>query len=322
LADDSISAVIPVHNRADLLARLLTTLRTQTTPFAEVLVVDNASTDHAAEVAREAGCRVIGMGENAGFARAVNRGWQAAGTPWIAILNSDVELDSQWLERLLAGVKSNSFATGTILSAGDRNTVDGTYDLMSRGACAWRAGHGMPLAKPGNPEPIAIAPGTACLFRRELLERLGGFDETFGSYLEDVDLGLRCLREGFTGVYVPAALAWHHGSATWGRWNPRTVRAISRNQVLLVARHYDRALLGSCFWPIMAGQLLWGVLALRHGAGLAWAAGKWEGLRHFHPEGGDSARLRDFLAASEREIRDRAQGPYWRWYFRLTSAAH
>jgi glycosyltransferase involved in cell wall biosynthesis len=56
-------------------------------------VVDNASTDGAAERARDAGCRVIEMGENAGFARAVNRGWRAAKTDWIAILNSDVELD-------------------------------------------------------------------------------------------------------------------------------------------------------------------------------------------------------------------------------------
>ena len=67
MADLSITAVIPVHNRADLLARLLATLEAQTVPFAEVLVVDNASTDHAAQVAREAGCRVIEMGENPGL---------------------------------------------------------------------------------------------------------------------------------------------------------------------------------------------------------------------------------------------------------------
>ena len=92
MGDASITAVIPVHNRADLLARLLATVAAQTAPFAEVLVVDNASMDNAARVAREAGCRVIAMGENAGFARAVNRGWQAADTPSIAVLNSDVEL--------------------------------------------------------------------------------------------------------------------------------------------------------------------------------------------------------------------------------------
>ncbi len=311
------TAIIPVHNRADLLERLLDTLCAQTHPFDEVVVVDDASTDGAGDLARSRGCRVIAMGENAGFARAVNRGWQSAATDWVAILNSDVELDSHWLERLGSAAAEASFATGTILDAENRQAIDGTYDLVSRAACAWRAGHGE-LTRSGKPSAIAIAPGTACIFRRDVLERLRGFDESYESYLEDVDLGLRCLREGFTGVYVPDAVAYHHGSATLGQWYPRVVRLISRNQLFLIARHYDRALFRSCFWPILAGQLLWGLVALRHGRGLAWLRGKFEGLRGFHLAGTPSLALRNFLAASETEIRRRATGPYWRWYFRLT----
>ncbi len=74
------TAIIPVHNRADLLECLLESLRAQTVAFREIVVVDNASTDGATEVARAFGCRVIAMDENAGFARAVNRGWRAAAT--------------------------------------------------------------------------------------------------------------------------------------------------------------------------------------------------------------------------------------------------
>jgi hypothetical protein len=315
------TAVIPVYNQADLLGRLLASIRAQTLPFTEVLVVDDASTDGAPLLARANGCRVIEMGENAGFARAVNRGWRAAATEWVAILNSDVELDSRWLEKVAAVVEGESFATGTILNASDRSALDGTYDLVSRAACAWRAGHGETApASSGEPSRIAIAPGTACVFRRSVLERLDGFEESFNSYLEDVDLGLRCIREGFTGVYVPQAIAWHQGSASFGRWNPRVVRLTSRNQVLLIARHYDRELFRSFLWPIVAGQGLWGLVALRHGTGLAWLAGKIDGLRGFRLAGRPSCRLREFLDASEREIRRRATGPYWRWYFRLTAA--
>jgi len=318
----TISAVIPVHNRADLLARLLETTLAQSVPFAEVVVVDNLSSDNAVAIARNFGFTVIEMGENAGFARAVNRGWQAASGQWIAILNSDVDLDSHWLERLLASVGQADFAVGTILNAIDRTAVDGTYDLVSRGACAWRAGNGESAARaPEKVKPIAIAPGTACLFRRDALQRLHGFDEQFGSYLEDVDLGLRCIREGLTGVFVPEALAWHHGSATLGRWNPAVVRLISRNQLLLVSRHYDRALFLSCLWPIVVGQLLWGLVALRHGTLLAWLSGKWEALREFHLDGAPSPGLREFLAASEREISARSRDSYWRWYFRLIAGA-
>ena len=74
------TAIIPVHNRADLLERLLDTVCAQTLPFTEVVVVDDASTDGAGELARARGCRVIAMGENVGFARAVNRGWKSAAT--------------------------------------------------------------------------------------------------------------------------------------------------------------------------------------------------------------------------------------------------
>ena len=312
----NITAVIPAHNRADLLDRLIETIRLQSVPFAEVVIVDNGS----CEDVRRPGCRIIEMGENAGFARAVNAGWRSASTEWIAILNSDVELDPAWAEQLLAGAGSASFATGLILNATNRNAVDGTYDLMSRAACAWRAGHGEERP-PAVTSSIAIAPATACLFRREVLARMNGFDESFGSYLEDVDLGLRCLREGLSGVYVPEAIAWHHGSATLGRWNPEVVRLISRNQLRLVARHYDRALFRACLWPILTGQLLWGMVAMRHGAAFAWTAGKWEGLRDFHLCAEPSPRLRDFLHRSEQEIQARSRDAYWRWYFRLAGSA-
>jgi hypothetical protein len=315
----TIAAVVPVHNRtghqSDLLDRLLHTIRRQSVPFTEILIVDNAS----AITPRPPGCRVIEMGENSGFARAVNAGWRATGADWVAILNSDVELDPRWCERLLAGAETAAFATGLIRNASRHDIVDGTYDLLSRAACAWRAGHGEIFA-PCRATAIAIAPGTACLFRREVLIRLNGFDESFGSYLEDVDLGLRCLREGLSGVFIPDAVAWHHGSATLGRWNPAVVRLISRNQLKLVASHYDRTLFRACLWPILAGQLLWGLVALRHGAALAWAQGKFEALREFHLTAEASPRLSEFLAASEREIRARSVDSYWRWYFRLAGA--
>ena len=322
-ARESITAVIPVHNRADLLAQLLDSVAAQTTPFAEVIVIDNASADDVAVLARARGCTVVRRPVNVGFARAVNLGWRMAhDSKWIAILNSDVTLGPQWLEHLVHDAGDFSFATGTIFNAIDREIIDGTYDLMSRSGCAWRAGNGEMngnASLAGAPSPIALAPGTACLFRRDVLVQLNGFDEEFESYLEDVDLGLRCVENGYRGVYVPDAVAWHHGSATLGRWNPTVVRLTSRNQLLLIARHYDRELFRACFWQIVAGQMLWGLVAFRHGVVFAWLAGKFDALRAFRLDGRPSPQLRAFLDASENEIRGRARGTYWRWYFRLTA---
>jgi GT2 family glycosyltransferase len=326
----SISAIVPVWNGRELLERLFATLDSQTLPAAEVLAVDNGSTDGAAELARLRGARVVSMGRNAGFACAANRGIRESRGEWIAVLNSDVELAPDYFATLRAAASSRDawFATGKILSAGPGNRIDGAFDLVCRGGAAWRVGSG----KPDGPvfserRPIWSAPWTAALFRAELFQRTGLLEESFESYLEDVEFGLRCARHGCAGLYEPAALAWHRGSASLGRWHAETVRRISRNQVWLLARHYPAALLRRHWWPILVSQLFWGGVALRHGAGLAWLRGKWQGIH-----GCGSARagleywsdprgLDRLLNANERAIYEIQSAAgfdiYWRVYFLL-----
>ena len=322
----SVTAVIPVWNGRDLLGRLLDSLERQTAPVAELLVVDNGSSDGAPELAARRGARVIPMGRNAGFAAAANRGIQSARSPWIAVLNSDVELAPDYLAQLIDS--GGWFATGKVLSAGDPARIDGTFDLVSRAGAAWRAGHGrLDAPEFSRAQPIWIASWTAAVFRAALFERVGLLEESFESYLEDVDFGLRCAEHSLAGEYVPTAIGWHQGSAALGRWHPETVRRIARNQVFLLARHYPRRLLWKWAWPILAGQLLWGGVALRHGAGLAWWKGKWQGLRGFAairrrtpPRGGNA--LEPLLAAHERALCEAQSAGerdfYWRMYFLLT----
>src|SRR5207302_5851011 len=111
-----------------------------------------------------------------------------------------------------------------------------------------------------------------------------------------------------SGVYVPDAKARHKGSATLGRWHKDTVRRISRNQLLLVARHFPRKWVLRYGWPVLVGQTLWGLLALRHGAGLAFLRGKFEAARLFRSlrkdTGASSSALAGILWESENEIRD------------------
>lgn len=273
----SVAAVIPHWNRVDLLRTVLENLRAQTRPFDRVIVVDNGSTDGSAEVAEQMGAEVVRLPRNQGFADAVNRGVERAdGCEWVAILNNDVTLDPNWLTQLLATVGDAAFATGKILSAKDPTFIDGTWDEISRGGCAMRIGAG---AKDGpdwdERRDIRMASMTACLIRRSDFQRLGGLDERFQSYLEDVDFGLRCAISGLWGIYEPCAIAYHLGSSTLGRWNSDTVRLIARNQKLLTAKHF----VGQAQWPIVAGQLLWGLVALRHGCAMAWLNGMLAGRR-------------------------------------------
>jgi GT2 family glycosyltransferase len=325
-----ISVIVPVWNGRDLLQKLLDSLRRQTYPIAEVIAIDNGSRDGAAELAEGARARVIRMGFNSGFSRAVNRGIAACLTEWLAIVNTDVELAPDWLEKLMHAAQDPGiwFATGKILSSTDPGTIDGTYDALCRGACPWRIGSGRPDGPHfSRPASIHFASGTASLFRAALFEHVGQFEESFDSYLEDVDLGIRCALQGYAGVYVPEAVSYHRGSGSAGKWHPDTVRMISRNQLLLAARHYPRRLLLRYCWPILVAQTLWGLVALRHGAGWAFLRGKFEGVRrwaapHFSRVPEKSDRIRAVLESGEQQIRDcqRKTGfdLYWRLYFLLT----
>jgi len=141
-----VAAVVPHWNRRDLLQALLANLREQTRAFDEIIVVDNGSEDDSVEVAERAGARVIRFESNLGFAPAVNRGIASTDADWIAILNNDVTLDPEWLTSLLAAAQESDiwFATGKTLTAADRSVIDGAFDAISRGACAYRCGAGKP----------------------------------------------------------------------------------------------------------------------------------------------------------------------------------
>ena len=129
----------------------------------------------------------------------------------------------------------------------------------------------------------------------------------------------------------PQARAIHVGSAALGLWHPETVRRMARNQLLLAARHYSARHL----WPVLVAQILWGAVAVRHGRGLAWARGKFQGLRLFSaartqyqslPDGRGSDQSRDrqgamleqILRSNEQFIRTASRDRYWKLYFLLT----
>ena len=323
-----VTAVIPNWNQRELLAQVLRDLARQSYPPAEVLVVDNGSMDDSVALARQSGARVLRMGFNAGFSRAVNRGIRESRGDCVAVLNNDVRLEESWLARLVGAIKAPGvwFATGKTYRANSPGTLDGTFDAVSRAGCAWRCGQGRKDGPPwDDAREIWLAPFTAALFRKDLFNRVGFLDEEFESYLEDVDFGLRCALSGHSGQYVPDAVAYHRGSATLGDWHEDTVRRIARNQVLFVAKHYPAHWWIRLGWPVLIGQSLWGLVAIRHGKGWAYLKGKLEGLRLFRRLRKRETRapnLDGILRQSENRIRRLQQETgfdwYWRLYFALT----
>lgn len=314
----TVTIIIPTWQRRDLVLRLLDLLESQTRPPDEVIVVDNGSSDGTAQaVAGRA--TVIQLSRNEGFAKAVNLGIQAAHSDWVGILNNDVEPKADWLNILL---KSNrDFVTGKLLSKHNPALLDGTYDLLSQVIMPWRAGAGRPDQPYNYNNRIQFASWTAVLFRSHVFQSVGLLDESFGSYYEDVDFGLRCAQLGITGEYESAAVALHVGSATLGTWRAATVHLLTRNHRLLIRKHLGTKL----DWPtkckLYVSQILWAMLSARHGQLAAW----WKGFREPLPPVSevlaDRTILTQVLRDSERELyrlqKETGFDWYWRMYFSL-----
>jgi GT2 family glycosyltransferase len=324
----TVSAIIPTYNRADLVQSIVTNLRAQTRPPDQVIVVDNGSQDATQILARELGTDLVVFPENRGFAAAVNEGIRQASSDWLLIVNNDVVLEPEWLERLLNAVEQENvlFATGKLLRKNDLTTLDGSWDLVSRAAYAWRCGYGRRDGAVWSiRRRICFPPMTAALFHRSVFDRLGLLETRFESYYEDVDFGVRCALAGLEGIYEPAAVAVHIGKATFGKHGGRVMYLSARNQVLLLAKHYPAQTLRRFAWPILVGQILSVMAAAKQGHFLAALRGKWHALRQgptFRKEmNGATKAVEAAFSESELEIRNiqRQIGydSYWRLYFSL-----
>jgi GT2 family glycosyltransferase len=234
-----------------------------------------------------------------------------SGAARIAVLNNDLRLAPDWLEKLSR--VDAPFAVGKLLNWERPEELDASWDLVSESGVPFRAGCGKRDGAFWNRgREIRLAPWTAILVRRDYWESTGGLDESFESYLEDVDIGLRGARLGWKGWYEPEAVAWHRGSATLGAWHPRQVRLSSRNQLRLVARHA-----APDWWKVVVGQALWGLAAARHGCFAPWWQGKREAWAEWQPNPAPDS----LLAELEQEIfaigAETGFDRLWRWYWAL-----
>lgn len=218
-----VTVVIVNWNGEQFLERCLAVLMAQTVKPHEIILVDNASSDRSLEIARRfPSVRLIALDQNTGFARGNNLAIAAAsaGSDWIALINPDAFAEPRWLEALLlaAETKQGFDVFGSkMLNAADPTLLDGAGDAYHLSGLVWRIGHGMPVsAGTANQREVFSPCAAAALYRRGALRGIGGFDEDYFCYVEDVDLGFRLRLAGHRCLYVPQSVAHHIGSGTTG----------------------------------------------------------------------------------------------------------
>ena len=254
------SVVIPNYNGARWLPDCLDALAGQQFDDFEVIVVDNGSTDGSVTSIenRHLHVRLISLRENTGFARAVNRGIRETRADYVALLNNDTVVRPQWLGALVQLLEASSHEVAAVaslmLSLDEPNLVDDAGDCLSWTGAAEKVGHGRPADEFRTRREVFSPSGGATLYRRSFLEQMGGFDEHFFAYLEDIDLGLRGRLAGYRYLLEPEAEVLHkgHGSAIRRR---DYVRLLTKNRLMVFAKNVPSSLLLKHLLRLIYGQL-------------------------------------------------------------------
>lgn len=230
-----LSVIIVNYNSGPRLARCLEHLARQTSRDFETIVVDNASRDDSeGAVLAHQGVRLDRAEKNLGFAAANNRAAKSASGEWLVFLNPDAYPEPGWLSELLAASDRHPWADAlgsTQLNAADPAKIDGAGDVFHVLGLAYRGHFGRPAAKlPPEGECFSVC-AAAAMYRKSTFEGLGGFDERFFCYGEDVDLGFRLRLSGGRAVQVRDARVLHEGSGVTGRHSAFTVYHGHRNRI-------------------------------------------------------------------------------------------
>ncbi|MFQ5563997.1 MAG: glycosyltransferase family 2 protein [Parvularculaceae bacterium] len=275
-----VSVIIVNYNSGDRLGRCLDCLKAQTFQDFETIVIDNASSDGSLERARTNGpaAHIINAGENLGFAAANNRAAQKATGAWLAFLNPDAYAAPDWLEQLMAATKRHPWADAigsTQLQAGDAARIDGAGDVFHIFGVPYRGHYGWPADKL-PPEGECFSPcAAAALYRRQTFEALGGFDEDFFCYGEDVDLGFRLRLAGGRAVQTADAIVYHEGSAVAGRNSEFAVYYGNRNRIWTAYKNMP----GVVYWPLLPVQFAVNCYLLARSWGAGIGPAYWRALK-------------------------------------------
>ncbi len=277
-----ISAVVVNWNRCDLLRKCLESLECQNGVSMERIVVDNGSTDESCAMVEceFPAVRLIRNAANRGFCAANNQGIAAARGEFIALLNNDAEAEAGWataLKDVFANRPRVGMAASKILVFEEPGRIDKAGHLIypdgqnrGRGSGARDAGQFDSM------EPVLWPDGCAAMYRREMLDEIGGFDEDFFAYADDAELGLRGRIAGWECLYTPHAVVRHHRGSTLGLRSVARLKLIERNRVLLAAKLFPWSLL--LLNPFYYAQrLAAGVRASFTGEGEAGAFVGWRG---------------------------------------------
>lgn len=279
-----VTIIIPNFNGYGFLKDCLEALRPEMKEGVRVLVVDNGSTDGSVSFLKSSeGVDSLFLPENTGFCGAVNAGIRASDTKYVILLNNDTKVLPGYVESLVEAMEQDErifSGSAKMLQMHAPEWVDDAGDEYC--ALGWAFSRGKGKLAEGYEESCEVfaACGGASIYRREVFDRIGYFDEHHFAYLEDIDIGYRARIYGYRNIYVPQAGVLHFGSGFSGsRHNAFKVRLSSRNSVYLAWKNMPFIQLVINMPFLLAGFLTKYLFFSVKGLGKEYAQGFREGIR-------------------------------------------
>ncbi|MBS5800273.1 MAG: glycosyltransferase family 2 protein [Clostridiales bacterium] len=279
-----ITVVIPNYNGKGYLRECIDSVRQQTTVKYELIIVDNASTDGDYEWEKDQKDIIwIQLEQNYGFSKAVNEGIKKARGKYILLLNNDTVLKPNFLEEIQKEIEKddNIFAVSSKMICYNNPTIiDDAGDEYNLLGWAFKRGEGKSIEKYITPRYVFSACAGAALYRKSIFKQIGGFDETFFAYMEDVDIAYRARLYGYKNSYCPTAEVYHIGSATSGsKHNSFKVKLAARNNIYMVYKNMPtiQLVINSVF--LFMGYLIKGIYFKKKGLGRDYIQGIKEGIQ-------------------------------------------
>lgn len=300
MQETKVTVVIPNYNGIKYIRNCMDSLRNQTEKPFEVLVVDNGSKDGSLEILQEEypEARVIALKENTGFCHAVNLGIRESKTPYVILLNNDTIVKAGFVSSLVKAVEEREdifSVSAQMLSMEDENILDGAGDGYCILGWAYARGKGRQANEYSKKIEIFSACGGAAIYRKDIIEQIGYFDERHFAYLEDVDIGYRARIYGYRNMYEPTAKVIHAGSAVSGsRYNEFKTKLSSSNTAYVAIKNLPFLLLVLHVPFLLLGCLVKTTFFARKKMGILYIKGFWRGVkRGFSKDGrGNHVRFR------------------------------
>ena len=271
--EPEVAVIVLNYNGKHHLAECLRSLQILDYENYEVYVVDNGSTDSSIEYVRESfpWVKIIAFKENLGFSKAYNEAAEMVDAELVAVLNNDTRVEADWLKELVATIlKDNS-----IMAVGSKILLYDNSQLLSHAGTKFSpigGGFNIGLYKKDKEiynvkKQVGAVCGASMLVRRNLFIRIGGFDEDFFAYFEDVDFCLRAWLYGFKIFYVPTSIAHHKLGGSFGsRASPFRVFLGERNRLMMIIKNFEikNFVKAMVIYPIFVMTLIYLSLKNKH----------------------------------------------------------